>query len=743
MSIKKKSPGGNLTMLTQSLSTMIKNEGDDLATSNQAAAICSLESLAPDQVDALDQHITSIEGRIATLVTESLGIEAFDDTTVLGRRVKENGLKAGAIVAQAHGNPVGYATQAYQGKATAGNGVILGEVLTAGAGGRLDYRDVLGLESFDEREIREFLPYSIAFNVLASRQDDFNETLFPTIVVTPDQAGLDVSLNRPLVFQEVRHAISGQPANFNKRNLTDAAVDHTILGDETTRLIPVRLPDGSNKNYFVDPAVVGGTNLLLSGVSIPTAPLAVGNEVDLLGISQFPALIGAGIIDNTDSVDGRINVENLYLQVDAGEFGIKFPTKFLPRNNFVKSQEGNGREMNLVFKTQDLVLNAATLAVDGSVPTNAALALIRTGGYTVRLAVSITGDANVEFGNISVNTGPVKVASIQTADGDEVALDKGDGLTIATAVAAMKIVGYDLHVNRTNLNRRTRGHLLDTTWEVQRFPISLGSPLSIPAPASSTKDAADLKTLINAARTRNSSNGITTVFNVAEMLAAHANGPQLPEGVIPNISGMGRFLVRPFWEHRELDVLKAINNLKSLDRMADIRGVFNTFISDIFYRMYRDSRIQPAIDAVDGTSGVKPTLFIGTDQVIEEFIMTTGDTRTFGPGFDKFEIKSTVDKRMRNKIILTFIRPNVSGPDPLSFGNHAWIPELTSAIMVNRNGATIKEAMVQPRTLHINHLPILAVIDVKNLTAAMAQKVDTPHVGDAIGQGNLDGINYP
>jgi hypothetical protein len=728
--------------LLDQVKSTIDTQADDLATDAQTQGLISLESLDPATFNALDQHVEGVERSIEGMLT-SIGFEGFDDSTVIGKRVKANALKAGAIVAMAHGNPVAYARQGYEGQAKANGSIKIGEVISGGVAGSMDYRDAIGLESFDERELREYLPYSVVFNVFANRQDDFSETLFPTTVVTPDAAGLDVSVNRSLVFQEVRHAITGQPANFKKKNLIDAAVDFTILADETTRLIPVRQTDGSNASFFVDPAVIAPSFAALSGVSIPTAPLAMGPTVDLLGISQFPALIGAGIIDNTDSIDGRITLENVYMLAEAGEVGIKFPTKNLPRNNFVKSIEGNGREMNLQFSSRDLVLNAATVHADGTTPTNTALALIRTSNYTVRVSVAINGVANVEFGNVQVYTSPLQVVSITDANGVDVSLTQGNGQTIAAAIAGMKLVGYDLHVNRTNLNRRTRGHLLDTTWETERYPISLGSPLSIPSPATATKDAADLKTLINAARVRNSNNAVTALFNIADALRAYVSGPKPADGSIPNVGGMGRFLVQPFYEERNFDLLLAINNVKSQDRAQDVQSALVNVCRDVSYRMYRDTRIQPAIDALNGSAGETPTLFVGCDQVLERHLMVTGDTRTFGTAFDKFEVKSTFDKRMRNKIVLTFIRPQVSGPDPLSFGTHAWIPELTSSIMVNRNGATIKEAMVQPRTLHVNNLPVLAVINVLNLTAALSQKIDTGHFADAIGQGNLGGINYP
>ena len=75
--------------------------------------------------------------------------------------------------------------------------------------------------------------------------------------------------------------------------------------------------------------------------------------------------------------------------------------------------------------------------------------------------------------------------------------------------------------------------------------------------------------------------------------------------------------------------------------------------------------------------------------------------------------------RMRDKIVLTFVRGESNGPDALAFGAHAWIPELASTVTVNRNGATNKESQVQPRNRHVNNLPVMAMINVVKLKEAL------------------------
>ena len=637
----------NIRTLVDTLKSTIQSQGDAFGNAEQTKSLLSLESLGTAGLASVNDHFETVQGQLKE-VMQGLGFEAFDDSTPEGLARSEISLAAGAIAAMAVGNPMAYAQKAYGGQASPANGITVIEPTVSGSGGRMDYRSEASMEAFDDRELREHLPYAIAFNIFASRQDDFSEKFYPTTVVTPDQAGIDVSVSRMLVFNEVKHAVSGKAANFGKKNLIDAAVDATILADESTRLVPVTLADDSNAAYFIPEAVVAATVTKISGVDVPTAPLAMGKEVDLLGISQYQPLIGAGLIDNTDSIDARIVLSALYLQIAADNVGYKFNTSRLSRAAFVKSVEGNGREMNLQFSTRDLILDKDSKDVAGVA--DAAFAAIVSGDYTVRLAVDVNGTVNVETGTLKVYTSPITIASITDASGNDVSTAAGAGATIKTAVEACTIAGYDLLCNRTNANRRTRGLLIDTTVETERYSIPLGSPLSVPAPSSSQRDAADLKALITAARMRNSNNAVTAMFNYAEILSAYVKGPKRKD-IVPAVAGMGRFLVEPFYEAHELDMVLSTNSIKSHEKAADITAVLVNAIRDVAYRMYRDSKYQAALDAISGGAGETPILLVGTDQVLQRHLIVSGDTRTFGTAFDKFAIVASLDRRMAGKIV--------------------------------------------------------------------------------------------
>ena len=707
-----------LNALVEELRTIIRENGTEFASSTHTKQLVSLESLNQSELESLNLAAQSIAETLRHSFesladsNQALGFESLTPTQV----------EAGVFAALAAGNPVEYAQKALTVQAHSSNGIPVISAETQGTAGRLDYRETHSFEAFDERELANMIPYSIAFNVQASRQDEFSETFYPTIVVSPENGGLDISVDKITVFNAIQHQTTGKTTDFDQRNLVEAVADATILADESTALVPF-IQTGQNEHVFVDPAKVAPHIRQISKVDIETAPLKIGEKIDLLGVSQHPQLVGAGIIDHTDAIDSRIYLDKLYMEISDGGSVMRFQVSRLPRNAFLKSIEGADREMALNFRSETLALNIDTVAVDGSLPPE--IQTVRDNNYTVRLSINVTGHAHVEFGTVQIYTAPVTVSEIVDEDGNQISLNAGGGLAIVNALADLKIIGYELSASRTNSNRRTRGLLLNQNRETERFAIPLGAPISAPSPIGSNRDARDLDSLIAAARIRNSNNAVTTLLNYADTLRAMVMNRRLGYGH-PAIEGIGRHQVVPFFEEINLDLATVINSVKSKDRAEDISAVLINAIRDVVYRMYRNSGYQAALDS-SSVGGKKPKLLVGTDTVIQRHLMVEGDNRTFGLAFEDAKVVTSFDVRMDSKIILTFSRQSSDNfADALSFGTFAFIPELVSSLMVQRGGSFFQEALVQPRGRHINNLPIMAMINVSGLEDVLTSSVSIP-----------------
>ena len=584
----------------------------------------------------------------------------------------------------------------------------------------------LALESYDEKDNKNAMVYSVAYNMQAAKQDAFAEMFFPTIVVTPDQVGFTMSIRLINVYNEVRRDISGAKSNnFGKRNIVQAVIDPTILRNDTTRIYPVVRPESTDK--FVPASLVAPRNITLDdGQVVTTAPLAMQTDLSLLGLSQTDALLQTGILDSTDAVDTAIGLDNLYLQVGTGSTAevFKFATRRLPLATFNYAPQGNYRTMLLNFSTQSLKLDGNSTKVDGS--TSTALAILKTGNYTVRLGTYVSGQVNCELGDTNLMASKVAVVSVRNADGEALDLTTGDGQTIANLFATAQFIGYDLEARRTNSNRRERGQLLDTTLYNQVYAVPLCVPITTPRPLGIrvANDSSDLAALITATHVRTTNAAIDTLLEAANVLEAYGSNLD-PLGTVPDILGVTRFLVKPFFERTTIDVAAVMNNLKSSDRPMDLSAVIVNYIRDVVYRMYTASGYRAAADALAGGIGPVPTVIIGTDPTIARYINVTGDLRTLGGSFN-VRVESTLNTNMAGKIVISFgeFGTGKEGvPNPMHFGNMAWKPELTLVLPLHRNGANSKELTVQPSFLHVVNLPVMAMFDVVNLSAAATDKI--------------------
>lgn len=719
-----------LHTVAKSITAALNERGAELKNASLTDTVLSMESLTDER--QYNEFLSNAKQLKADLVDfyqkANIDISAESFT--------ESQWQSGVVALMAAGRPGEYAKRALtMGRAVGGQDVFLRDV-PAGAYGDFDYRDTAtaSLEAFDDRELIANLPFSVVFNIQAARQNEFGESFYPTVVVTPDQGSVDVSVRRTMVFNEVRHEITGKPFDFHRRNLIEAVIDHTLLTDNSTAAIPVWVAGNAanNANFNTD---IPLTTAKVGADTIQTRPLLPGKQVDLVGISQNPSMQATGQADNTDSLDVRLGVAAIYLKVETTAAVladpnvisyIKVDTTNLPRNLFLKSQEGFDKEMVLNFINNTIPLSADTKDTSGAAAS--ALYFLQSGpyaDYVVRLQAVASGQANLETGNATFNAGTASINAMVVTNPADHNLDAPASQTDYDAIAAkfvgISIVGWDPLATRSNINRRTRGLQVTTVEQNERFTIPLGAPITCPNPVTNTRTATDMAAPITAARIRNDNNAVTKLLSYADTLASY----KLSQSYLvptPDLEGIGRLMIKPFYEEVTLDLLNVVSSLRSVQRADDVSAAIVNKIREMVYRAYRESGYQPALDAATGGTGEKPRLLIGTDPVLLRHIMVTGDTRTASIAFDH-KIVSTYDRRMNNKIVMVFYRENLAGPDPLNFGNMLWMPELATNVQVTRNGAVVTETMVQPRTRHINTCPIMMVINVENLNLAIADQV--------------------
>jgi hypothetical protein len=708
---------GTLSEAVSVINTHLKNQNVGVFSESLATKVASLESLSEEDLNGLRDVAKQATPALESMF-DQLGISENQNAAhgYLETRRSEASRDAASIVMMAQGNPAHYMEKALsvavEQFSDASHGRVV-NVVGEGANGNMQYNDSakFGLESYDENELKKHIAFSTVFAAATARQADFAEAFFPTYVVSPEQIGTDVRVRRNMVLNRKLHPITGKPMDLEKVNLLDAFRDHKILSNESTLLVPVYRDE--SKEFFVDTTKVQVRTVPVDGVDVDTAPLQFGKTIDLLGISQNDQLLKAGIVDNTDAVDAYARLDNLFVQV--GDQIVSFNVRRSPRAGAVKSVEGDSREMNFQFQTYDLLLDADTKDVDGKEVT----ALSTLNGMKLRFAIRVSGELNVEYGNINLVATGLAVSAVFDAQNEAVSLNDAAAKAIIDALK-LEAFGYELLARRNNANRRSQGLLVDVTEYAERYTVPISSPLSTVAPLATDKSAKDLQALINAANIRTNNNAVTLLLNYADDLKV-ATQTSFFKSSLTTVPGIGRLLVEPTFKYLKIDLAKEVNSVQSAQRAEDIQGALVTPIRNMAYELVRDSNYQAALDADSEGRTERPHLVVGTDIVTQQFLMVTGDDRTLSIGMDH-TIVASPDKRMVGKIVLAFVRKNTSEPDALSFGSHIYIPELSSVVPVNRFGATNRETMIQMRNLQITNLPVMGMIEVENLDVATATR---------------------
>lgn len=695
---QKSVPGTAYTAgLIQSIQALDPNQ---IATKQMTGLVLAAESLEENKRQSLLNSFDHLRSSLESMAT-NLGFAKADSFT---QAQFEAGAAAGLLA--------GDFRTVITNKLSAVNvGTESMAVVAQQAGFDGSFDRAFGLEAYDERDNRSATLFSIAYNMQCAKQDEFGETLFPTIVIAPDQAGIGINVNLLLVYDALERRISGEIANFAKKNVIRAVVDPDILRKDATKAVPVVRPESAA--VFVPAAKVAPRVVKIDAEDVTTAPLAFGKKVDFIGLSAVDSLLSAGVMDMTDSLDPAINLTSVY--VEFGNDVVRFDVSNLPYSNFVFSVQNNYRQSNLTFETTSVLLNKASTKLDGSALDT--LAGIVTDDLTIRLSLTVTGTVNIETGDTVAYCNHIGVHSVRK-NGEELALTDATVAPIVAAIEAGKGLGYEILAYRSNANRRQRGQLVDQTRYTQFYNVPLRSPICTlhPTVGTGVEDTSDVEALMLLTRVRIGNEAVTALLNAAEVLGQYIDSRD-PVGIGPDVLGVSRFFVRPTFFQESIDMNHLVDSINSNDRIDDMHAALINKIRDYAYRMYRDSEYKPAADALSGGLSPAPEVIIATDPVLARYLMISGDMRTLGAEF-KCRIISTFDKRFAGKIAVTFgifDENRNAAPNVLNFGNMIWAPEVVLVGAISRNNTINKETTVQPRYLFITHLPVMTMLQVSNV----------------------------
>lgn len=578
---------------------------------------------------------------------------------------------------------------------------------------------VVGMENFDDKDNRNAKVTSMSYNLNAAQQNEFGETFFPTVTISNDQVGIAVSIRLISVIKDFTRNADASLADFRRRNIVRALLDHTILKNDSNKLVP-QYTAQTSQWFSTD---IGTFKRDVEGVEHNTGALVVNKEIgDLIRLGYPEATPHA--LNQGDTIDPAVGVAAVYAVIGASK--VRLNLKSYKRAGFLAAPEDDSRLQNLNCALDTIAITPSMTQFNGAAM-GAELAVLKANEWTVQLKLNMSGNINVARGNGRVDVTEFSLVKIMDKDGEIVDITAGDGKAIADAIKKESIVGWDIDGRLSNLNRRQRGQIMDTTVYNQVWTVPLRSPITYPRPVNATSetDAADLAVLVSTTHARTSNEAVTTLFEAADMFEEYASHVKHDlDAIPPERFGVTRLLVRPTYKTKTIDLTKIVNNQNSKEKEADIAAEMMLQIKNVAYEMYRDSGFQAFIES--GAAGVtgNPTVLIGTDPYTSRFVFVPSDTRTMGPDF-QFKVVTTPDERFQGNIVIAFGYPELFKGEinPAHFGNMLWAAETVLVLQMNRSGDAQKETTVQPRFRHIINVPVMGWLIVKGLPEVIAMRI--------------------
>lgn len=581
-------------------------------------------------------------------------------------------------------------------------------------------RMTAAIEAYDEKENRKAALYTVAYNLQASRQDEFGEAFFPPVIVPPDENGYHVHITLVNLIDSIRRKTTGEADNYNRKNIVHVLRNPDLIRSDSTVMTPV--VRSNNLANFVDSALIATSDIEVDRQIITTAPLAIGKTLNMLGLCQTDLQLDTAALDETDSIDTDIALKNIYVKVGADV--LAFNVRHLRGAQYNYAVQGDGQRMDLRMEINALVIGKATRLVGGGALVD--LDPVVAGDYQVTIGMTLTGEVYRDLGKTSMSAMEVAVLKVIDAAGVTHAPSSASVAAIVALFNNAVVIGYDLDMRRTNLNRRSIGQMLETREYTQVYAVPLLAPMTIKRPqgVGDSTDASDLGHLVTQVRALASGSAVNKLLAVRDLLAQYKND-RSAVGDSPKVLGVASELVTPFFDSVTIAIDQVAMTRNSAELAANIRATITNVLRERLARAYQQSGYRAASEVLAGGPSDMPRVIIGTDQIIAQWLHVDGELRTLGDAFGKPEIVVTMNDKMKGRLYATFMPANAPEgvPHPLHFGNMAYKPEVAVVLPIHRNGANNKELTVQPSFIHVANLPILIEVIVEGIPETVDARV--------------------
>ena len=579
----------------------------------------------------------------------------------------------------------------------------------------------MGIEYFDMQNVSTSLIFNVVYNTFAPKQDEFAELFFPMVTIDPVKAGARIKATLINIWKEYQHTIDGAPSErkANETPLIKAVTNVDLLTSENIKLVPVYRD--VNKDKFFDD-VKFTTEYM--GEVVTTAPLAFGKKMGLVGLAQTDSMLAKGGADFTDGINKSIKLTEIYVRMtgkDSNGNNVTETFRFSLKNRnswFYETLTGTNKQMVLNFDEDNFfMLTPDTKAIDanGNEVDSKIMANLPS-NLEINLEISLTGQANVAYGDVAAFLQSVSIKEIRTKDGAIVAPTSEDYQKVQDVIATTQPGGYVLEAFATLYNAKRKGITVLTRKQTAIVTVPYRTGFTEYLPVVAVGDDGDPANLIGQIMGTRMKLNAYAIKTVSEFISDMRANPR------QQIQGISQFFVDNYFFEDEIALTQLVDSIKSSERIEDIRAALINKIRLVVTDMILKSNYKIARDTLGYTGPIDVLIGMGYKLKLTLF----GDTKQEMIGDLRFNYGGTPFKEMRDKIIITLgVRNGNQNKDidPLNFGVCLWSPELVINTKKTIGEGVRTEVSTFPRFLHYINLPIIAVFNVSDVDAIASKNI--------------------
>lgn len=542
-----------------------------------------------------------------------------------------------------------------------------------------------GNEAFDTQNTEDMVVASAIVTARGAMPDSFGEAFFGTEILAAGKSGLNLEAKVPMVMARTLRGDDTSQYTLEKKSLTKALRDASILNIDSTKLLP--LVKTKQASWLVADSKVATFKEKLDGREFDVRPILFDKTVDYISLGTPEGVAGG---DETYTLDASVHVDKVWVEVSDGTNAAvaAIDVRRMPGVVYGRATEGS---------SNDLSVNANLTGISIQ---SAALSGVTGVGDSIIVAMRLHGEVNREKASGALFANGVAVTGVKSGG----VVSNPSGLTITA-------LGYTLDIRRSNTNMAKTGILIDPgSTRNARVPVAMRTPVSTRGPVNASGAAATMEALIAGHSAQQHGASVTALLENIEYLRAQY-AADLPVG---GTMSLGSLFVDPIFVEDTISLGNNVIANSSIDSLKALEDSIVAAVATMAQKVIRESGYCSSLRMLGQPENAFEVV-LGTDRSIASAIMREGDKRTIGDNI-KVRVVSSDDSRMEGKIIGQLRATGLPNTHPMQPGIHPMVPSLIYNADVSRDGqGTSKETMVQPREAWYSMAPVAFELTVNGM----------------------------